>query len=141
MGCDIHCFVEKKVGDKWVELNLEPFDDFRSYGAFGFLANVRNYSQVPFLSDDRGIPEGSSLGDYESYQYGDYHSASWLSVLELTSFDYSQTFEDRRSGGQTLPLGEGKVTTFRDFLGACFFKHLEAIVASGADRIVFWFDN
>jgi hypothetical protein len=68
MGCDIHSAVEIKREGKWEkvgdifpledfmkeyhnkEFGSEPFD-WRSYGMFGFLANVRNYSHVPCIQD------------------------------------------------------------------------------------------
>ena len=33
------------------------------------------------------------------------------------------------------------MTTYREFLGEAFFDDLARLVAAGADRVVFWFDN
>lgn len=71
----------------------------------------------------------------------DGHSASWLSLKELLEFDYDQIFEDRRNGGYTCEPGKGELTTYKEFLGEGFFEDLEKLKNSGADRIVFWFDN
>jgi hypothetical protein len=153
MGCDIHIFAEKKGDDgKYYALEFIPFD-WRSYGMFGFLAGVRNYSDVTPISGPRGMPADASdkaLKGYDSLG-SDGHSHSWLTVYELTSFDYDATMEDRRvtrqtgpnswSGGCTCEPGEGKQMTWREFLGEGFFADLEKLQDLGADRIVFWFDN
>lgn len=163
MGCDIHSFAERKVGDRW-ELITERFfdvDDFataepfgwRSYGTFGFLADVRNYSDVTPIAERRGWPQDASAAAAEEHKRwaGDAHSASWLTVEELRTFNYDQPMEDRRvsrqigenmwSGGCTAEPGCGTVTTYRDFLGDAFFRDLEILNEVGADRILFFFDN
>lgn len=152
MGCDIHTHAERKIGDKYERIaDMEPFD-WRSYGMFGFLAGVRNYSDITPLSPPRGLPGNLShdvAEDYESWQ-SDAHNASWLSVDELARFEYNQPMEDRRvivqlaenlwSGAGTADAGGGEVTTYREFLGDAFFDDLEKLKAAGADRVVFWFD-
>lgn len=148
MGCDIHCYAERKTptGQEVVP-DLAPFD-WRSYGMYGFLADVRNYSDVPPIAQPRGIPSDASQSvrdEYESWN-GDAHSASWLSIAELTNFDYDQSMENRRvmrdrNGGCTCEPGEGKKMTFLEFLGESFFKDLDRLKSAGADRVIFWFDN
>lgn len=149
MGCDIHSYAERRNKDgKWVIIpGLAPFNN-RDYGIFGFLANVRNYSAVPPIADRRGFPvDASPQVDKEYLRWaGDAHSASWLSMEELTAFNYDAMMEDRRctrnnDGGSTCNPGEGKAETFREFLGKWFFADLEKLKESGAERIVFWFDN
>ncbi len=155
MGCDIHIVAQRCDAGEWrdVEGNFvegsAPFD-WRSYGMFGFFGHGgRNYSEVPPISEYRGLPEG--VGDDEDgWKFGDY-GFSWLSVSELASFDYDRQFEDRRvtrevspgnfHGGITAEPGEGQVTTFREFLGEAFFKDLAELQRIGADRIVFGFDS
>jgi hypothetical protein len=71
-------------------------------------------------------------------------------VSELVDFNYDAPMEDRRvtrqtgpnswNGGCTCEPGEGEQTTFREFLGKAFFEDLEKLKASGAERVVFWFD-
>jgi len=67
MGCDIHSIVQVKLGRQWVTITdclflwdeethtYSPFDR-RCYAVFGFLADVRNYSKVPPISEPRGLP-------------------------------------------------------------------------------------
>jgi hypothetical protein len=150
MGCDIHTVVQRKTEQgRWEEISFAPFD-WRSYGMFGFLANVRNYSAVPSISEPRGLPDDLPAYWSEEHDVGD-HSFSWLSVEELLAFDYDAPFEDRRvtrqvgpnafDGGVTGHPGEGETTTFRAFLGPDFFRDLNALKALGATRVVFWFDS
>lgn len=153
MGCDIHSFAEKKVGDRFVAIpKLEPFEG-RSYGTFAFLAGVRNYSGIPAIADARGFPDDASDTARLSYEYWgvDAHTPSWLTMAELTAFNYDAEMEDRRytkqtgpnswDGGATCEPGQGKRQTWREFLGPGFFSHLGELKDHGADRIVFWFDN
>jgi hypothetical protein len=154
MGCDIHTHAEcRDSAGKWVKIpGLTPFD-WRSYGLYGWLADVRNYSAIPPVAERRGVPDDASAEvkeDYESWDC-DAHSASWLSMAELLAFDYDAKCEDRRctrqlgpnywSGGETCEPGEGQVQTYREFLGEDFFKELDALKDAGAERVVFWFDN
>ena len=166
MGCDIHSRVQKFIDGKWktVEVPLFPSDmldlftpksrwnepsvepfSWRSYGMFAFLADVRNYSYVPPISSPRGLPDDVTN---EEDEYGD-HSFSWLSLKELLDFDYSQTFENRRtfrdgSGAADAGPGNGVVMTFREFLGLLFFRDLAIMTCLGKPeeiRVVFGFDN
>jgi hypothetical protein len=184
MGCDIHVHVEVRnpttgeweegggrvFPDAWQdgELVEEPFGN-RSYGMFGFFADVRNYSDIPlnFGPMPRGIPDDSPYSKknavhqeygFGGYSYdvmdhpwdGDYHSHSYLTLRELVEFDYDQQFEDRRAtrdgdGGCTSEPGGGTMTTYREFLKYNnFFEHIEILkTLGGLDdvRIVFWFDS
>lgn len=172
MGCDIHSYAETKKKDKWVLVTdifpLSDFDkewdkrergdhpfDWRSYGLFGFLAGVRNYSEVPTIVEPRGFPEDASdevKKAWEEWEYGG-HTPSWITVKELLDFDYDQVFWDRRvtkvegnvtNGAAHAEEGEGEHLTIREFLGEMYFKHLEALKEIGSPentRIVFWFDN
>lgn len=153
MGCDIHSFAEKKVGDRYEMIpDLAPFD-WRDYGMYGFLAGVRNYSAVPVLAQPRDLPDDLSPGVRERAEdwSADAHTHSWLSVTELLAFDYDKPVEDRRytrqeapnffNGAATAEPGEGKSMPWREFLGDGFFTDLEKLKAAGAERVVFWFDN
>lgn len=153
MGCDIHTNIERQKDGKWERLVfMPPIWDWRSYGLFGFLADVRNYSAVPPISARRGIPDDCHPRIAEDYEEdGDCHSASWLSVEELLTFDYDASMVDRRvtrqvspnfwDGGCTGTVEEGEKMTFRAFLGEAYFADLERLRAAGATRVVFWFDN
>lgn len=154
MGCDIHSYAERKNAADQYEMvdNLNPFDD-RSYGTFGFLAGVRNYSALTPIAEQRGMPIDASArvaAEFDGWG-SDAHSASWLTVAELAAFDYDAICEDRRvmrqigpnawSGGCTADAGEGKQQTYREFLGHWFFDDLKKLQDAGAERVVFWFDN
>ena len=140
MGCDIHVTTEKKINGTWTQLSFEPFT-WRSYGMFGFLAGVRNYSAIPSLAKPRGFPpDATAKMDHNK------HSHSWLSVKELLDFNYEAEMEDRRvvidnNHGSTCEPGGGEKMTYREFLGRHFFKDLEVLKELGATRIVFSFDS
>lgn len=152
MGCDIHTQVERKVRGKWEMGNgkweiipgLVPFD-WRAYGMFGFLADVRNYSAIPPIAPQRGLPDDVVDNENAENYLGD-HSYSWLSVAELLAFNYDEPVEDRRvtrnhDGGCTAEPGGGRMTTYREFLGEAFFMYLEKLKEAGAERVVFGFDS
>ena len=155
MGCDIHIVAERFVDGKYEAVKdvafaegVAPFD-WRSYGMFGFLADVRNYSDVTPIAAQRGLPHELSI-EAQHFVDGGYHSHSWLSVEELRRFDYDAEMEDRRvcrqlgpnlwSGACTADPREGCATTYREFLGEAFLRDLERLVACGAVRVVFCFD-
>lgn len=154
MGCDIHTRAEKRdESGTWRKIDgLKPFD-WRNYGLFGFLAGVRNYSDVTPLSEPRGFPHDASRKVKQDYAewMSDAHSASWLTIEELLAFDYDAEMEDRRitvqlapnhwHGGMTAEPGGGEMVTYRAFLGQHFFDDLAKLTNAGAERIVFWFDN
>lgn len=158
MGCDIHSYVEQQDSTgQWQYIPGDWPDDgpfgWRSYGTFGFLADVRNSSCVPPLAARRGLPADLSIQVIFKRQEDDAitwtHSTSWLTVDELSAFDYDATFEDRRitvgSDGQaTAQPGGGKTVTYREFLGESFFQDLNKLQKLNEQRptrIVFWFDN
>ena len=176
MGCDIHIFIEVKRNGKWLKFEddhftLDDYDkkeykkdkggtpfDWRSYSMFGFLADIRNYSNCIPLSKPKGLPNDSEYLNEDGYYSGsgwgmnntskkedlerdyDYHSFSYLTLRELSEFDYEKTFLDERPQTDTY----GKIITYREHLGGMFFVHLEELKTLGEPddiRIVFWFDN
>lgn len=142
MGADIVIFAERREGGHWVRvLGREQFDS-RSYAIFGWLAGVRNYSAVGPLTPPRGLPSDLSpeVADAAAQFRDEAHGHGWLSVAELQAVNYEQAVEDRRGkNGTTLPAGEGRRVTLREFLGPCFFEYLNALKSAGAQRVVFWF--
>lgn len=152
MGCDIHSFAEKKEGGSWVSLDVEAFHR-RSYGYFGWLAGVRNYSEMSPIASLRGVPDDASkaVTDQHSNMCGDAHSESWISLPELLGVDYEQIVEDRRctvqtgerswNGAATCAPGLGDKVVLREFLGSSFFEALDRLKQAGAERVIFWFDN
>lgn len=158
MGCDIHSYVEQQNSTgQWQHVSGDWPDDgpfgWRSYGLFGFLADVRNSSCVPPLAAQRGLPVDLSMEVILKRHEDDVimwtHSTSWLTVDELLAFDYDATFEDRRvtvgsDGAATAQPGDGKTVAYREFLGESFFRDLDELRKlneQGSTRIVFWFDN
>lgn len=162
MGCDIHSYLEIRKDDHWRHATGDvlskpdqwsgPGEVFplRSYGLFGFLADVRNYSHAPVIAEPRGLPIGDADGLRAKYGDGmDRHSASWLTVAELLAYDYDQMFWDRRvtrgnNGPALAEEGEGRHLSLRDFLGEWYFRRLNEVAALGTPedvRVVFWFDN
>lgn len=175
MGCDIHIFTEVKKNGSWRRstdevFTLDKFDqeyhkkekgtdpfDWRSYGMFGFLAGVRNYSCVPGFECKQGLPE--DVTDKVRLEFdnmdGDAHSPSYLTAEELIGFDYDKKFSDRRTtkeerpgyfnGAHVVSEEEGAKTSFREFLGEFFMTHVQELKTLSEQyedaRVVFWFDN
>lgn len=160
MGCDIHSFAEVKDSfGTWYRvtesiftgngLSPEPFG-WRSYGMFGFLADVRNVSFIPCITGvQRGWPD-----DTLEIQEWDTHSDTFVTLNELINFDYEATVEDRRGCKQISPgltdcaadMGEGNgtVITFREFLGQGFFDDIEILKTLGLPddvRVLMSFDS
>ena len=134
-----------------------PFET-RDYGVFGFLANVRNLSEVPNIKEPTNeLPDNVSKEVKEVWEdWGpDGHALSWLTLKELLDFDYDQIFWDRRvrkqlpyskwHGAARAENGEGRYLSIREFLGEShFFDVLETLKGLGAPenvRIIFWFFN
>lgn len=152
MGCDIHICFEKKKDDGTYEMVPNVFEvfDCRDYSIFAFLAGVRNYSKITPIVEQRGFPEDASPETLSCFDQMNDHSPSYLTIAELQSFDYDQEIEDRRCSeemspnfincGATAPIGEGKKTTYREFLGEWFFVQIDKMEMLGYDRMVFWFD-
>jgi hypothetical protein len=151
MGTDIHTYAERPINGKWEamrELDNELFGA-RNYDVFGFLANVRNICAVPAIAAPRGLPDDVSDFVRNAYKPAHQeHTPSWLLASELLNFDYDRTVEDRRVAKQEDPgkpstcgPGEGRMTTYRELLGEPFFCSLERLRGSGAERLVFFFDN
>jgi len=152
MGCDIHAYAERYNGKYWEYAGVEPFQ-YRNYGLFGFLADVRNYSHVTPLDKPRGLPSELSLDTKwgaDKWE-GDGHSYSWFSLSELLTHDYDKVFWDRRitrgnDGAALAKEGEGENVTLRKFLGEDYFRSLQIMLAAGDGdankvRVIFWFDN
>lgn len=162
MGCDIHVKLEVKISGKWMLQELaEDIFDCRNYGLFGFLADVRNYSKVPPLKQSTGWPSDitKSVIEWErSYRGMCEHSHTCITLKELLEFDYDQTFEDRRICKQVKPNffdgaaladeGEGRIVTYREFLGEWFFNDLSRMerflteeITDKDIRLLIFFDN
>jgi hypothetical protein len=129
MGVDIHSFAEVRTGGKWIKVEEDIFPEYgrntsepfgwRSYRIFGFLADVKNYSESPVICEPKGLPDDSEyLNSPSPYAYdynpmsgkpipvheretvkSDIHDSygfSYLTLKELLDYDYDQQMEDRR---------------------------------------------
>lgn len=156
MGCDIHSYAEaKNAQGAWVFIpQISPFD-WRNYTTFSFLAGVRNGLGITPIHPKRGMPEDASpevLAENEQWS-GDAHSHSWLTIQELSDFnydglvDYQEPDDLRGRLAKVLRENAGmeeeprEMITYRQLLSKEFFNDLEELQKLGVGRIVFWFDN
>lgn len=159
MGCYIHITTEVRRKDLWIKVVADfsnggaPFD-WQSYGLYGFLADVRNYSAIEPIGKRKGLPEDVSMAALETIGEHERHSCSWLSLAELLAVDYTKLIEDRRKtvrmgpnvwdGGGTETYWAGSPARLSEFLGPRFMHDLEVLKTLGKPedvRIVFCFDN
>ena len=147
MGCDIHGYLERNLNNKWQFISFMPFDNYRTYGFYGFLADVRNYSMIEPIKSNKGFPNDCCgiINDAYKYWEDDMHNVGWIYIEDLINFDYTKIIEDRRIHGQTCAIGEGKKMQLSEFLGASYFEILNKlknyIDEKAPVRLVFWFDN
>ncbi len=157
MGTDITVVLEVKKNGIWEETEAE-FPDYcgpstvpfcwRSYGLFGFLADVRNYSHVPPICPCRGTPADMSATAKAEYKDSNTYFCTWLTVADFDAVDYDKVFWDRRitrgnDGAALANEGEGEYVTLREFLGPQFFEHLSTMRSLGKPedvRVVLAFD-
>jgi hypothetical protein len=152
MSCDIHCILERRVGDKWVAWDTfqghtsdyrkvtdpvggysRPVTTGQNYKRFAALAGVRGYGPAP-----RGLPEDiSETTRAHVAKWGiDGHSHSWLPMAEAAKI-YAAT-EYWRKDEQVADSWGKKFPT-------SFFFNIDT--SQGSDnkaedfRLVFWFDN
>jgi hypothetical protein len=138
MGADIYTHVEQQQPDgtwEYVPWSSDeddgPFDD-RSYFRFGWLAGIRDHDVTP-IAAPRGLPENLSKPVQALWDASqNWHTPSWLTVAELTTFDYDQD----------AGLDDGE--TYRDMLGPAYFEDLDELTDWDGEspcRVVFWFDS
>lgn len=152
MGCDIHCFIEKKIDGVWTSQQpMEPsevWDDelgdyvdgplipkdthiWRDYCLFGALADVRR--SYPGLSKDPlGVPDDVSAEVASAYkqQEGDAHSASHATLEELELLTLASTLHAEA-------IEHSVASSLRDFIKTLFPDNPDP----DTYRVVFWFDN
>lgn len=158
MGCDIHCYSEKKNKEtgKWElipEMIKEMDGDYtdyqtdqilgnRNYLLFSILADVRNYhlSDYCIISKPKGLPEDVSneAKEISDYWDGDGHSHSWHTLRDL--LEHSAKFKNERRLLEIFPedLTEEWYLTQ---INACIKQADELNIEPEDYRIVFWFDN
>ncbi len=166
MGTDIHMFAEVRKNNKWYPEWTSKFNrgeerrgyyrheifPHRSYDTFAILAGVRNgvgfagcYTGEGFnpISAPRGLPEDVSpyVKHMSDFWGEDGHNHSWLTLAELTSFDWNQRTK-------VISGGELESVLYKDVAGDLLedtipkLTELAAPLDGAEDvRIVFWFDN
>ncbi|QAA31775.1 hypothetical protein [Clostridium manihotivorum] len=72
----------------------EFYNGDRNYDLFSVLANVRNDSNLRYISSPRGLPYDMSpeLKDFSFIDKDDLYYHSWLLVKELIDFDWNQRY-------------------------------------------------
>ena len=135
MGCDIHGYIEIKIGNTWVA--YKELDVRRDYRLFAILANVRNYEEfnIKPISEPRGLPlDVSVLAKASSDGWdSDGHSHSWISCAEI---------EDIAQWLNKTHMGEPSPNFIIEYdydNGDLFNYYTEPRVSDV--RMVFWFDN
>lgn len=125
----------------WEPISFDP--EWGSYDVYGVLANQRNYAAAPSIAEPRHLPSDWPeeppyvMGGFarwtawaDAYDLGD-GVKSWLTLDELLTFDYDQTFVNQ------CPPDAGVSMTVREHLGDAFFNDLQQMQALGVERIVF----
>lgn len=128
MGCDIHGWVEVKVGDKWVAVDrLKDVD--RNYKRFALLAGVRDCHKES-VATPKGIPNDvSDSARYDIDQWGaDGHSHSYMPLADAAKI-FLETDPTPSNHEKKYPLD-----AFFDF------EEEDDLNISNV-RLVFWFDN
>lgn len=119
MGCDIHGWVEKKVGDRWVGY-LPLKDRTRNYARFAALAGVRGEGP-----DAKGVPDDVSestkihIDEWDS----DGHSHSHLNLREADQIFKATNYGDDYHTWHAFDLDLDEENEWDQY------------------RFVFWFDN
>lgn len=130
MSASITAWSENADGEVSTVWNIQ------CYALFGWLATVRNYAGLPvasFVTSDN-YPERRTT-------YPESEKRIYVASLEnLLAFDYDQPVENRRDCGQTLPKGEGVMTTYRELFGEVYFADLKEAHEDDATQIAFYFD-
>lgn len=125
MGCDIHGWIERKVGDKYVAIKeLGDRATARNYRRFAALAGVRGDGPEP-----RGVPPNVS----ETVRYwidtwdSDGHSHSWLPIKEACEVWAVDRYPEMGGKRSEYPMYE--------------YFGMDDETLEPDDRVVFWFDN
>jgi hypothetical protein len=162
-GYAICSYSERIENGQWTwDGGSEPFKTLRSHRHYAFLADVRNDWSVPPIVAPRGLPTDLSKAveiiyyhpqgnsGFPRYKYVPWHAASWLTVAELMAFNYERTFEDGMPyydqdwewyarHNHSRAGHDGRVKTYREFLGQPFFNVLDTLQTLRIERVVFWF--
>lgn len=138
MGTDVDFYLVKKDENDVYHYVADLDYSNRNYALFGWLANVRNYSDIPNISELTYVKLEHNFE--ENYLIGSY---SIVSCRILRTFDYDQPVEDRRvtvqtgprswNGGATCKPGGGKMTTYRDLFDDEWFEIINELTEEDDD--------
>ncbi len=133
MGATMIAFFERRdATGAWTPVECNPRFDSWS-GLYGWIADVRNSSEIGPLVPRRGMPVDATEGTRKAFEeYSDLYGVTWYQLTELTGADYTETVFDR---------GEKRTLSLRDFLGESYFGSLEELEEAGVERIIFAFDG
>lgn len=166
MSYSLSCHIEVKKNGRWdyhefqhrepLAYTYAPFD----YDAMEFFTHYRMESGMPRIPEhmvSRGLPEDSDWLKEPSQEshawfnetnaqtlfFDGSHYISYLSLEELLSFDYDQTYEDLNKteydphdDRRYLSPGEGREMTLRESLGKSYFHALEYLKELGSPQDV-----
>ena len=127
MGCDIHGWIEIKVGDKYIAVK-ELADRNRNYARFAALAGVRDRGDNGQVKPN-GLPvDISDTAKYDAEQLGiDGHSHSYMPLSDAAQIFLATSFSP--NGYETSYPESGFFDVGEDDGDYCKY------------RLVFWFDS
>lgn len=151
MGCNSHLFIEIKSSwaarfnipegyswDLWAEI-----PECRDYNIYGALAGVRANCPSPVVSP-RGIPDdiGYRVKEIMDGNEGDFHSHTWLTVLEFISA-IDSVDDARKSDEESIKIwGKNGVFIYKPWIAAKkILGVLSEVYGIENIRIIIAFDN
>ncbi|MGT2637039.1 hypothetical protein ACVRWL_04470 [Streptococcus ratti] len=160
MGTDIHAWVEAKdkkgkwftINPRYVDLDdmnqLAPIGEYeiaRSYLLFAALANVRNSWSIPFIQENRGLPQNISKETREEFEEfwrdGDSHNCGYVLPEELELY----AIKNRHSDHEKIKEAAERIEKFYYELISLSREIVSQRTGKSLNiddiRIVFWFDN
>lgn len=147
MSTDIATCPQRKIDGVWKDVNTRLFEGRQNdFDLFCFLGFSRQVGVVPPIFPLRGLPDDYADAAIFEESLDD---CSWFTISELIDYDYSQTFEERRTWielsprsfvpGPTLLLGQGIRKSVQYLLGRSYFDDLERAKIDKVERIIVGF--
>ena len=142
MGCDIHAHYEIKVKGRWVYYTQANIT--RNYIFFAKLANVRNYFEIYYIDEPRGLPEDITelVKIHSDYMVADAHSHSCISSKEYAQvMEFVDNFDYGNDTKRSVYNWDSEPFLFGNGFES-FHKYREDYPEFLEDfRFIFWFDN
>ena len=136
MGCDIHMFVETKVGGRWTStgIRLNVLRNYRLFSLLG-LEGRNTYDIEPLQKSPHKLPDDVSdavLSEWLEYEF-DHHSPGWLTCEMLDGVDLDEVVvSETWSGLKVMQTRKELLHTIPNF---------DMIYSKREVRFVFFFDN